>query len=578
MRHSPRLVRSTPGIVLLLLLVTGCAATRGNVAAALATPGLKKHVTQCPNRRLELPAPPGFTPEFTVIQLNDIYRIGPVRGGRAGGLSRVAALVERTRKEGKPVFILHAGDFLFPSLESELFQGRMMVDALNYLDRELKEGEPSTRGELLVVPGNHEFDEGAGPLVAALERSEFRWIASNMELVGKASEVAGKVAKDALVQMGGMKVGLFALTLEDGPKGKDYARVLEGYSASAGKRIEELERRGAEVILGLTHLRMTDDVPLVRELRRRHPKLLWIAGGHEHTCMFSQEPALVTKGDANAVRVWRLVFGRDGQGAPALRAEMIPLTEAYETSGDYDANVWAPGLKALEAKLPGYSEVIGRARVPLEAREQCIRNVETNFGNYLTDLMRAEAGPPVPGQSTLGAVNGGLIRLDDAVDGELRGEFLARTLGFAAPVCRVEVKGPDVRKLLEYSVSGNPGEGRFLQVSGLRFTFTRERLPNRRVTSVEVGDGHGGFVPLDEDKTYVLMTLERIMKKLEEHGGRKGYPLSCGRDLKELLREGLGKEPAGIAPRKEGRITELNGDDHCPEPTESVSPSSSSGM
>jgi hypothetical protein len=107
---------------------------------------------------------------------------------------------------------------------------------------------------------------------------------------------------------------------------------------------------------------------------------------------------------------------------------------------------------------------------------------------------------------------------------------------------------------------------RFLQVSGLRFTFTRERAPNRRVTSVEVGDARGGFSPLDEEKTYVLMTLERIMRKLEG-GGRKKYELACGRDLEDLLREGLGKEPEGIAPEKEGRITELNAPDYCPEPT-----------
>ncbi|HEX8441558.1 bifunctional metallophosphatase/5'-nucleotidase [Archangium sp.] len=563
MRHCPRLTRFTSGLLLSLLLATGCASVRGRATQAALS---RLDISLCPDRSLELPAPPGFTPEFTVIQLNDIYRIGPVRGGRAGGLSRVAALVERTRSEGQPVFLVHAGDFLFPSVESDLFGGRMMVDALNFLDRELKGGEASTRGELLVVPGNHEFEkEEAGPLVEALGRSEFRWIASNLELTGAASGVSGRVARDALLQMGGMKVGIFALTLEEGLTGRAYARTPDGYRASAEERIAELERRGAELLIGITHLRMTDDVPLARKLRERHPKLLWLAGGHDHTCMYSQPSALVTKGDANAVRVWRLVFGRDGTGAPALRAEMLSLTEAYETSARYDANVWAPSLKELEEKLPGYSEVIGKARVPLEAREQCIRNMETNLGNYLTDLMRAEAGPTAPAQDTLAAVNGGLIRLDDRVDGVLSGEFLERTLGFKAPVCRAEVRGSDIQKLLEYSVSGNPGEGRFLQVSGLRFTFTRERAPNRRVTSVEVGDVRGGFSPLEEDKTYVLMTLERIMKKLESEG-RKKYPLTCGRDLEDLLREGLGKEPEGIAPRKEGRITELNAPDYCPEP------------
>ncbi len=40
-----------------------------------------------------------FRPAFTVVQLNDVYRIDAVESGTAGGLGRIATLVERTRRE-----------------------------------------------------------------------------------------------------------------------------------------------------------------------------------------------------------------------------------------------------------------------------------------------------------------------------------------------------------------------------------------------------------------------------------------------------------------------------------------------
>ena len=71
---------------------------------------------------------------LTFIHLNDIYRVDAVEEGRRGGMSRIATLVRGLQASGNDVRILHGGDFLYPSLESQLWNGEQMVEAMNFLD------------------------------------------------------------------------------------------------------------------------------------------------------------------------------------------------------------------------------------------------------------------------------------------------------------------------------------------------------------------------------------------------------------------------------------------------------------
>ena len=112
-------------------------------------------------------------PNLTFIHLNDTYRVGDVEEGRRGGFSRVATVVDELKDSGRDVRILHGGDFLYPSLESQLWGGEQMVEAFNFLDRQ---------APMYVVPGNHEFDpRSPDSLIRALQQSQFDWLADNLE-------------------------------------------------------------------------------------------------------------------------------------------------------------------------------------------------------------------------------------------------------------------------------------------------------------------------------------------------------------------------------------------------------------
>jgi 5'-nucleotidase len=167
-----------------------------------------------------------------------------------------------------------------------------------------------------------------------------------------------------------------------------------------------------------------------------------------------------------------------------------------------------------------------------------------------------------PGVPTDAAVlNGGAIRIDDVFSGPIRWEHLQRTFGFPTRVALVWLRGRDLREsVLEHAVSGDRGEGRFLQVSGLRFTFDRSRPAGQRVTGVEMQTG-SGWAPLDDDRVYTVAVPDYL------YGGGDAFhfkdrsilAIPPGPDLKLMAFDALTQAYAdgrAIAPRVEGRITE----------------------
>ncbi len=111
---------------------------------------------------------------LTFIHLNDTYRIDAVEERRAGGFGRVVTIIRGLKQQGNDVRILHGGDFLFPSLESQLWGGEQMVEALNFMD---------DLAPMYVVPGNHEFDRRTpDAVINAVQQSRFEWLGDNVRL------------------------------------------------------------------------------------------------------------------------------------------------------------------------------------------------------------------------------------------------------------------------------------------------------------------------------------------------------------------------------------------------------------
>jgi 2',3'-cyclic-nucleotide 2'-phosphodiesterase (5'-nucleotidase family) len=128
-------------------------------------------------------------------------------------------------------------------------------------------------------------------------------------------------------------------------------------------------------------------------------------------------------------------------------------------------------------------------------------------------------------------------------------------------VALVRLRGSDLKsRLLENGVSGGRGEGRFLQVSGMKVTFDRGRPEGQRVLDVQVQRGNA-YVPLENDSTYVVAVPDYM------YGGGDRYTFTQvalekvepGPDLKLIAFDALSSLYArgqAIAPRIEGRLVD----------------------
>ena len=500
---------------------------------------------------------------LTFIHLNDTYRVGAVEDGTAGGFSRVVSVVRELQAQGRDVHILHGGDFLYPSLESQLWDGLQIVDAMNFMD---------AVAPLHATSGNHEFDRrGPEQLVAAIKASEFDWLGDNY-VFKTGDEVADAALKSGFTFAHGDKtVGVFALTLhgDEGGNHRDYVDIDKAYKSVAKRAIVALEDRGVDVIIGVTHVHMWQDVDIAR-LKAEHPKLAFIVGGHEHEPQYSpggDGSAVVMKGASNARLIWQIDVDFDAPGSYVVSEKRIQLDESVPFDPEYEvlANKWHGRL--LE-KFPFLEARIGMAALPMDVREEQVRSSENSWGNFIVDQMRVAFGDP---HADLAFINSGTLRIDDYIEGDIRFEDIGRTFGFSSFLRHTTVTGAEFKRIMEAGYRGGPeSQGYFPQVSGFRVCVDRSRNEFERIVSLQVPTDDG-WTEVDADREYTLVVPDFL------YGGGDGYEIPKdrfasrpGSELKYLVldailrAQGLGEavgEPVTLENRRYHQLRE--GKERC---------------
>jgi 5'-nucleotidase / UDP-sugar diphosphatase len=378
------------------------------------------------------------------LSINDVYVADTMADGQ-GGLARVATVRRRLADQGPVLFVL-AGDILSPSLLTKYYNGRQMVEALN-----------SARLDYATF-GNHEFELPVDTLNARIAESNFKWLSSNCTLAD--GTPFPKVLPWDTVRVSGHKVGLFGLTLL-GPY-RTQVRCTDPDSA-AHLAIDTLAAMGSDLIVGITHQTLEDD----RDLLGREPRLDLILGGHEHEAHDSVVSGRhVLKADANSrTAQFATVWGGKGQWRQAVGLVHIDNRLPEDS-------LVAPVVRAWEDSLRqrlGPERILGSTTVPIDARDVVGRAQESLLGDLVTDALRAGT------HADVALLNAGALRLDDVITPGPVSSYQLESIFLFSDETRIvsfKLTGARLREILEHGVAdGSLGQGGFLQVSGVAFTY-----------------------------------------------------------------------------------------------------------
>ncbi|MEQ8675736.1 MAG: 5'-nucleotidase C-terminal domain-containing protein [Aggregatilineales bacterium] len=490
---------------------------------------------------------------LTIMHTNDTHAHHDAQSSGDGGAARQATVVDQIRGEVENSLLLDGGDRFTGTLFHIQYRGQDQVAIMNAL------------GYDGMTLGNHEFDDGDETLAAFVEGVNFPVVTANVDF-SESPSLAGLIDPYAVIDVNGESVGIIGLvTPESEILSSPGDELVFNYDliAVTQQYVDELTAQGVDKIILVTHIGYAADLLVAQGVSGVDV----VVGGHTNTFLSnsasgadgeyptvlesaSGEPVLVVQASTQTVYLGRLDVTFDSAGVLTEWEGDAILLSRYITP-DPDVSDIIAGLAAPIEELR--NQPVGEASVFLVGDRAVCRVAECNLGNLIADAIRAETGVDIAFQ------NGGGIRAD-IDEGEITlGEVLT-VLPFGNLISTAELTGADVLSTLENSVAQvEEVAGRFLQVSGLRYTFDLTQEVGSRVVSAEVWVD-GAYVPLDPEAIYSI-----AINDFNRTGG-DGFvtlaensinPYDFGTPLDQAVADYIAAN-SPVAPEVEGRIIQIN--------------------
>ena len=477
-----------------------------------------------------------------VLQLSDLH--GAIEVGGSFGAALLTSNWNADRTANKATIAVSSGDNIgaAPPISTE-FEELPTIESLNAAKLDVS------------VFGNHEHDRNIDHLNKMIGASDFQWVVSNYS--AGALDVLKSGAKQAknytIIERGGVKIGVVGsntpetieqvfpgnLDYKDASGAKKTIVIAPGV-AGINSAIAEAKAAGADVVIAVIHqgwLENADGVSkgLFNELAAQIKGAAAIYGGHSHQTYASVIPGntRVAPTVLGQVRNAGVEYTRTqicmksgkvvGQSiqhvlkaaAATINTGVVSTVTTQDAAAAAMVKKYKDQLSAkLDVKIGKVSGVFPRGGSPAVERSG-----ETPMGNYIADLMRAKY------KTDFAIQNGGGIRdtfpaktYVPAATGLVRTGAgpLDVTLGdaftvfpFGNQIATTVVTGANLWKALENGVGGNyPGDGRFPQISGFKFSFDASKPIGSRITEVTKLDG---TAIAKDSKEYTLTTLDFVI-------------------------------------------------------------------
>lgn len=534
--------------------------------------------------------PDARTVEIQLLNVSDFHgNLEPlnVNGVSVGGAAALSAYFAEDRARNPNTILFTSGDAVGASPPiSSFFEDEPTIDWMN------------RAGFDAYALGNHDFDAGLGRLQEQIDRAQFPYVGANLEnLEGNLKGISPY----EVLEVAGVKVAMIGVTNPEAPTlvapGATGSIQITEPAQAAQRARTAAQREGATVFVAFGHLGVTagsgaeQTGPLV-DFAKAVQGFDVIVGDHTDRLFearingalvtenlsfgksYSRTTIVVRPGTGRGVGVGNGKGVRGGKGGARAQDKVLstgvrfvtPVTSGV-TADPVEAARVAELRKQVQAEL---DKPIGTATDVLPRSGNNERLGEAAIGNVTTDALRTTYG------TQIAFTNGGGLRSPIPSGYQPADTSLRRpTAGYAPgppydlvlgdaytllPFGNVAltrtVTGAQLWSTLEYSVAAIPAaNGRFLQISGFRFTYDAARPAGSRVVSVTLDDGTA--VPNDPAVTITATTNDFT------NAGGDGYTMLADgqgvtRDLLANVVADYLKALGSVSPALEGRITRLN--------------------
>ena len=477
-----------------------------------------------------------------VLQLSDLH--GAIEVGNSFGAPLLVSNWNADRTANAATVAFTSGDNIgaAPPISTE-FEELPTIETLNAM--KLDAG----------AFGNHEHDRNLAHLQKVIGASDFQWVVSNYNPDSLDALKSGtKQAKNfTIIDRGGVKIGVVGAntpeTIEQVfPGNLDYTDAsgakktitIDPGVAGVNQAIVDAKAAGAEIVIALIHQGWQENADggakgVLNSMAAQIKGAAAIYGGHSHQTFATLipgtsrvAPVVIGQTRNSGVEYTRtqicMKYGKVvGQSiehvlksaSTTINTGVVSTVTTQDVAAAAMVKKYKDQLTAkLDIKIGQVSGVFPRGGVPAVERSG-----ETPMGNYIADLMRAKYKTDFVIQNGGGIrdtfpaknyvpVNTALVRTGTGPLDVTLGDALT-VYPFGNQIATTVVTGENLWKALENGVGGNyPGDGRFPQISGFKFSFDSSKPIGSRIVSVTKLDGTA--IPKDATE-YTLTTLDFLI-------------------------------------------------------------------
>jgi len=446
-----------------------------------------------------------------LLQLSDFH--GAIEGTSSNaGTALLMSAFAAERAKNPATFTMSSGDNFgaAPPISSQ-FEEMPTVESMNLLKFDVSGF------------GNHEHDRNLAHVQKVIAASDFQWVASNYSSLEPLQSGAKAAKAFHIVERDGVSVGFVAANTDETKEqifpgnltsnGKDL--VISGNVNGVNAAIKQAKAAGADFVVALLHQgwqenRDGEAKGKLIDLAQQIKGATVVFGGHSHQTYNS---ALAGNAAVNGALVAmvrnagqeynRVNVCLDGSGRVrgssvdvVLRSTFASLTPNAE--GAALVKKYKDQLTSkLDVKIGSVNGIFAQGGSP-----QVQRAGEAAIGNFTADAMRKKystdfayingggirdkfpAATYVPADKSFNRPGADKVAPYDVTLGDALAVYpFGNTVGVSV------ITGENLWKALENGVSNWPGDGRFPQISGFKFSFDTSKPVGSRVQSVTLPNG-----------------------------------------------------------------------------------------